>query len=258
MTAWAYLYLFSFLDHQNSAKIHRGSTPWFRLPYVFFFFRAKGRCSSNLHILCLLCSETIPGDSRKTLPETDSSSHPENRPFAQKKTIVVFQTSILQVRCYVTFREGNPLICCIKYTCNIDFWIWTLWFPVAHDYISTWTCKSVYVYLCVCRYPLHQCLYQSSIRACIFICKRCTAVSFDHCGSLWTACQMSSRYLHERYTLWEGHLTILLQRSNNFGLPQIRWFWFILLMNELLPALRTTKSPYAVLYIPDAEIQPNA
>ena len=125
MTAWVYLYLFSFLDHQNSAKIHRGSTPWFRLPYVFFF-RAKGRCSSNLHILCLLCSETIPGDSRKTLPETDSSSHPENRPFAQKKTIVVFQTSILQVRCYVTFREGNPLICCIKYTCNIDFWIWTL------------------------------------------------------------------------------------------------------------------------------------
>ena len=109
MTAWVYLYLFSFLDHPNSPKTHRGSTPWFA-PFAICFFRAKGRCSSNLHILCLLCSEAIPGDSRKTLPETNSSSHPENRSFAQKKpTIVVFQTSNLQVRCFVTFREGNLL-----------------------------------------------------------------------------------------------------------------------------------------------------
>ena len=121
MTAWVYLYLFSFLDHQkfpqNTPGVKLLVLP--RLPYVFF--RAKGRCSSNLHILCLLCSEAIPGDSRKTLPETNSSSHPENRPFAQKKTIVVFQTSILQVRCYVSFRDGNLLICCIKYICRMPY-----------------------------------------------------------------------------------------------------------------------------------------
>ena len=127
--------------------------------------------------------------------------------------------------------------------------------------ICTRTCKSVYVsYVyqkdCV-SVSLYQCLYVRTVyvQACVHVYNMqemhrqiftlsllMIAVASEHHA------KMSNRYLYALRGASNPSLAVFKQ-LRQIRITQIGWFWFILLMKELLPALRTTNSTIFTWFI---------
>ena len=103
------------------------SEDWILNLHVCFLFLSNSVCCLGVFGQNMILSSSLNCDMYHQLPSLKlTAPAPENRPCPKRK--LVFQTSIF--RCYVSFREGNPLKTCD--ICQCECWSLSHWLRGAH------------------------------------------------------------------------------------------------------------------------------